>query len=218
MKKGIIFDLDGVLINSEQLWKDTMTAFCAQFGVLYTPAMRSNTMGTNATVWSNVLRDACHLDHTEWPLERVREQVLLPMQHAYEKNIALLPGALELLNSIREKRIPCALASGSSSTNILFIFNRFNLFPYFQAIVSGDHVQNNKPAPDIFLKAASYIGIDPSDCVGIEDSPNGVRAVKAAGMKCIAIPDPWLGPEEVFAIADRRETTLNSITLADLLE
>lgn len=218
MKKAIIFDLDGVLVNSEEVWKHMMTEFCAQFGVEYTPAMRARTMGTNNIEWSTVLREACHLDPQEWPLERVQHDVLLPMDRMYAEQLQLIDGAERLLSEVRAARIPCALASGSTSKNILSVFTRFNLFSYFDAVFSGDHVEKNKPAPDIYLAAARALNIPPQQCVGIEDSPNGVRSVKAAGMKCVAVPDPWLWEHEVFTQADRTVKTLNSLTLQDLLQ
>lgn len=217
MNKGIIFDLDGVLINSEEIWKQMMTDFCAQFHVEYTPEIRAKSMGTNAEEWSMVLRDACHLDHTTWPLERVQQEVLAPMEWWYDERLQLMPGAMELLQHIRNAEIPCALASGSSARNIVSVFNRFNLYPYFDAVFSGNHVTHNKPHPEIYLRAAEALRIDPRNCVGIEDSPNGIRAVSAAGMKSIAMPDPWMKDHDAFRVAHLTITRLEELSLDTLL-
>jgi sugar-phosphatase len=127
-----------------------------------------------------------------------------------------MPGFLGLITQIRARGLKTGLASGSSIAMITEVFDRFDLYQYFDVIVSSDSVQHAKPAPDVYLESARQLGCLPIDCTAIEDSPNGVRSVKAAGMKCIALPDSWVANDPAFQLADMNRKTLAHVTLADI--
>jgi len=217
MKKAVIFDMDGVIINSEDIWKDMLIAFFREHGGEYTKEMRAKLMGSNNAEWSRFIKDALHLG-SEWPVERVVQTIVERGKALYTTRLQLMPGFLPLITSIRAQGVRTGLASGSTIQVITEVFDRFDLHRYFDVIRSSDSVQACKPAPDVFLAAASDLGVTPSDCTGIEDSPNGVAAILAAGMTCIAVPDPWVHDHPLFTQAHIIRKTLADVTLQDVIQ
>ncbi len=215
MKRAVIFDMDGVIINSEDIWRDILQKFFTAHGGTYTPAMRAQMMGASAEAWTTFIRDTLNLGDA-WTQERILHETYERGVDVYTTQLQIMPGFHELADRIRTAGLKTGLASGSTVEMITTVFDRFHLYPYFDVIVSSDSVQHAKPAPDVYLEAASQLHVVPADCVGIEDSPNGVFSVKAAGMKCIALPDAWVADHPAFQKADVIRTTLADVTLEDV--
>ncbi len=133
-----------------------------------------------------------------------------------KEGVDAMPGLLDALKILQEQGIKMAIASSSTREIIDAAIKHLRLEDYFDVIVSGNEVESGKPAPDIFLKTAEKLGIQPKECVVFEDAASGVQAAKAAGMKCIAIPLPTEISNPEFAIADSILPSLTSVSIADL--
>jgi HAD superfamily hydrolase (TIGR01509 family) len=216
MKKAVIFDMDGVIINSEDIWKDMLIAFFAEHGGEYTWEMRAKLMGSNNEEWSRFIKETLRLGD-DWPLERVTKTIYERGVELYATRLQLMPGFIGLITRIRAKGLKTGLASGSTIEVITEVFDRFDLYQYFDVMLSSDSVEHSKPAPDVFLEVARQLHVQPEDCTGIEDSPNGVASILAAGMKCIAVPDAWVHEHPTFQKAHIIRQTLAEVTLEDAI-
>lgn len=197
--EALLFDMDGLLVDSEPLWWEVERAFvldrcggawtdeharaCVGRGVPSTLAMMSEVFGFAVDVTADAL-------------------VIIERFIGRAGDLALKPGSLEILAAARAKGLPLALASSSSHRLIAAVLARFSLAPMFGAIVSGETVPHPKPAPDIFLRAASKLGVAPSACVVLEDSLAGATAGRAAGMTVVAIPEGSPEGRGFEAVAD----------------
>lgn len=197
--RHIIFDLDGVLLDTEKLYTAATQAVVGEFGKTFDWALKSKMMGRHELEAAQLL-----IDELKLPIvaeEYLRRQ--LPIAEALFRSASELPGASAFVALLAERGH--ALAVGTSSTRRLFDLKTSHLawFSAFSAVISGDHpeVVHLKPAPDIFLAAARAIGGDPAHCLVLEDSPAGVLAARRAGMSVVAIPDPALSTER-FAEAN----------------
>lgn len=183
MLKAVIFDMDGVIIDSEPLHFETDTRIMRDLGIEITSEDLNRYVGlTNRAMWID-LKERYGLK------ESIDE--LIKIQSAY-KNEAVkrfdkgpIPGVRELLAELKSDNIKTAIASSSPVDFIDIVVDKLEIGNYFDAIVSGEEVKHGKPAPDIFLKAAEALGVEPDECVVIEDSTHGVAAASAARMKCI---------------------------------
>ena len=195
----VIFDLDGVLLDTEKLYTQATQAVVGEFGKTFEWALKSRMMRRDEL-------DAARVLVAELALPISGEEYLqrqLPIAEMLFRTAAEVPGAEAFVASLSERGH--VLAVGTSSTRKLYELKTGHhaWFSHFSGVVSGDHpeVRELKPAPDIFLAAARAIGGDPSRCLVIEDSPAGVSAARAAGMSVVAIPDLAL-PDERFTHAD----------------
>jgi pseudouridine-5'-monophosphatase len=195
----VIFDLDGVLLDTEKLYTQATRAVVSQYGRTFDWALKSRMMGRHEL-------DAARLLVTELALPITAEEYLrrqLPIAERLFQSAQEIPGAAAFVEKIAARRM--AMAVGTSSTLRLFELKTQHLpwFSAFSVIVSGDHpeVRQLKPAPDIFLAAARGLSADPALCLVIEDSPAGVSAARAAGMSVVALPDAAL-PDEHFRDAN----------------
>lgn len=212
---AIVFDMDGILVDTEKYWQQARIELARSVGQEWSLADQMHLMGSNTTEWVTYTRARLHLNHlTDTEVEAsVRDRLL----HYYETTLPLMPGAVEAVR-LSAAHYPTALASGSAHWAIEAIMRLTGLGDLFQVRVSADEVAHGKPKPDVFLEAARRLGVDPKQMVGIEDSGNGIRALKAAGMKAIAVPTPEIPlTAEVSAMADVLLPSLASYNLA-LLE
>jgi HAD superfamily hydrolase (TIGR01509 family) len=216
MKRAVIFDMDGVIINSEDIWRDILQQFFTAHGGTYTHEMRARMMGASTNEWTSFIKETLRLGDT-WTQERILQETYARGVSLYATQLQLMPGFLDLVKRIRANGIKTGLASGSSIAMITEVFDRFELYDYFDVIVSSDSVEHAKPAPDVYLETANQLRCAPEECTGIEDSPNGVRSVKAAGMKCIALPDSWVGEHPAFREADLVRPNLAQVSLEDVM-
>ena len=195
----VIFDLDGVLLDSEKLYTEATQRVVGEYGKTFEWSLKSSMMGRHELEAAELLVQTLELPITAE--EYLRRQ--LPIAEGLFRTASELPGAEAFVWELSQRGH--VLAVGTSSTRRLYDLKTGHLpwFKAFSAVVSGDHpeVRALKPAPDIFLAAARAIGGDPGRCLVIEDSPAGVLAARAAGMSVVAIPDAAL-PSERFAEAD----------------
>jgi HAD superfamily hydrolase (TIGR01509 family) len=192
MIKAVIFDMDGVMIDSEPLWEKTERILLAKRNIDYSPEYRDMIVGLNQKDSGKLLKDTFSLEESVDEIISERVDILTAI---YEKELELVSALSPLLETLRQRRYMLAVASSSPLRVINFVLDMFSLHGYFDAVVSGECTENGKPHPDIYLHAAERLGVDPSECVAIEDSINGVRSATAAGMYCIAIPDKRLSRE-----------------------
>lgn len=183
----VIFDMDGVIIDSEPHNKNHMILFLADHGVPKSEIDFEDISprGSSVRFTTNKLIDIFKLDYEEQELiDRIRQSYIAYLQKL--DDLDEIPGARKLINHLHAKGCKLALASSANPARIELFLTKLRLKRYFQTIVSGDEVKHSKPAPDIFLKAAQQLGSKPEKCVVIEDANFGITAAKAAGMKCIA--------------------------------
>ena len=183
--KAVIFDMDGVIVDSEPIYEQHLSSLLAKLGVERPELIQSSLKGVSTRDTSLMLIKTFDLKY------EVDELILLSRQ-AYLEHIDLLeelppiPGVVALVKHLRKSGYSLALASSASAKRIDLFLSKLGIKRLFPIIVCGDEVNRSKPAPDIFLLAAEKLGVKPSECAVIEDSRNGVLAAKAAGMKCIA--------------------------------
>lgn len=209
MVKAVIFDMDGIMIDSEPLWEKTERIMLGRKGIEYNPIYRDKIVGLNQNDSGKLLRETFNLPETVEEIIAGRIEILLGL---YETELELVPRLLPLLKELGESGLLLALASSSPIEVINFVLDTFSIGKYFTVVVSGDTVPLGKPHPGIYLHTANNLGIEPSECVVIEDSINGVKSAKRAGMICLAVPDKRLSLKE-FQIADLIVDSLNEVSL-----
>lgn len=198
--QAVIFDMDGVLVDSEVYWLQSRQEFAQSIGKVWTMDDQRLAMGRNTVEWAHVMRERLRLDMA---IDDIITEIKGRVIAHYEERLPLLPGAIEAVHAAAaEYRI--ALASGSPTEIIQRVMQLTGLDSVFEFMVYGDDQSNGKPAPDIYLETARLLNVAPQNCVGIEDSVNGVKALKAAAMYAIAVPSPGFTlPEDIAAMADR---------------
>lgn len=191
MPDAVIFDLDGVLLDSEQLWNRAKAEIVEQTGGRWREDAPQDMMGMSSTEWARYMHE-----ELEVPLEaqEINRRVVKRMEELYRTELPLLPGALQVVEATR-RRWPLGLASSSNREIIDLFLAEAELGDVFAATVSSEEVERGKPAPDVYLEAARRMGVRPEGSVAVEDSSNGLRAAVAAGMAVIAVPNPHYPPD-----------------------
>jgi HAD superfamily hydrolase (TIGR01509 family) len=189
---AIIFDLDGVLLDSEQRWNEAKEALVREAGGTWREEAPRVMMGMSSPEWSAYLRDDLGVQRD---LDAINDDVVRRMHESYEDGLPLLPGALDAVRALAAER-PLGLASSSNREIIDVFLERSGVGRLFGATVSSEEVARGKPAPDVYLETARRLGVDPLACVAVEDSANGLRAAHAAGMPVISVPNPHYPPDE----------------------
>ncbi len=205
MIDAVIFDLDGVLLQSEEVWDAVRERYVRERGGRYDDEVQRAMMGMSSTEWSRYLHE-----HAGVPVEpeQINDDVVGRMLAEYRRELPLIPGAVEAVRRIGE-RWPVGLASSSNRALIEAVLEASGLAPLLRVSVSSEEVARGKPAPDVYLEAARRLDVTPERCAAIEDSHGGIRAARAADMRVIAIPNPSYPPDdEALALAD---VTLRSI-------
>lgn len=209
---AVLFDLDGVLIDSEPLYTEATQAVVGRFGKVFDWSVKSEIIGRSSLEGAiyTIAALALPLSPEEYLAER---GVHLDRLFA---NVPLMPGAAELVQKLDELGVPIAVATSSTRRLYLQKTAPHACFSRFDAVVCGDdpRVRALKPAPDIFLVAASELGVDPARCLVVEDSLAGVAAARAAGARVVAVPDPNVDASR-YTQADRVLTSLNELDLAE---
>jgi HAD superfamily hydrolase (TIGR01509 family) len=202
---AVIFDLDGVLLDSEQVWDEVREQLTRERGGRWHENAQRDMMGMSSTEWSRYMRDVLGLPE---PPEEISAEVVRRLEDRYLRELPLLPGAREAVERLAA-RWPLGLASSSNREIIDLVLEVSGLAPLFRVTVSSEEVPRGKPAPDVYLEAARRLEIAPERCAAVEDSINGIRSAKAADMRVIAIPNPHFPPDaESLALAD---VTLGSL-------
>ncbi len=213
MIDAIIFDMDGLLVDSEPYWDQARKIMAAEAGIDWNSNDHKAVMGVSTQEWVEYM--IARLSLTISPAE-VEGTIISNMRNLYRERIPFLPGAEDSV-ALAAKHFPTGLASGSPRSLIETVTGSASLIGKFQAIFSGDEVSSGKPSPDIYLTTAEALGIAPEKCVCLEDSGNGILAGKNAGMKVIAVPDPRFAPSaEKLAQADIVLNSLQEFSLATL--
>jgi HAD superfamily hydrolase (TIGR01509 family) len=195
---AIIFDLDGVLLDSEQRWNEAKEALVREAGGTWLEKAPEVMMGMSSPEWSAYLRDDLGVQRD---LDAINDDVVRRMHESYEDGLPLLPGALETVRALAARWL-LGLASSSNREIIDVFLERSGVGDLFGATVSSEQVARGKPAPDVYVETARRLGVDPRACVAIEDSANGLRAAHAAGMPVVAAPNPQYPPgDDALALA-----------------
>ncbi len=204
--QAVIFDMDGVLIDSEPFWREAMCLEFNAMGQPMTEAIARETMGVRV---DEVVahRYAVHPWVGRTQAEVVEGIIGRVVKLVNEKG-KKLPGVDEAISLVRSRSLPLAIASSSPSALISAVADRLQLRSDFSVLYSAEAEAYGKPHPSVYLSTAAKLGISPERCLAIEDSVNGVIAAKAAKMKCIAIPELGLQNDARFGIADKKLRTL----------
>lgn len=197
---GVIFDLDGVLVDSEQLWDQIRREVVAENSGTWGPGATEAMMGMSTPEWSAYLVEQLGARTTP---DDIAHQVIERMAEHYRTDPPILPGAVPAVRAVTE-RYPTAIASSAPPRIIRAFLDTAGLGERIGTTVSSEQVGAGKPAPDVYLEAARGIRADPSTCAAVEDSASGLRAAAAAGMAVFAVPNPHFPPpQETLAAAHR---------------
>lgn len=209
MIEAVVFDLDGVLLQSEEVWDAVRERYVRERGGRYDEEVQRAMMGMSAPEWSRYL----HEDAGVWEdPEEINRDVVELMLEAYRRELPLLPGAEEAVRRTAAA-FPLALASSSNREIFEAVLELAGLADCFQATVSSEEVPHGKPAPDVYLEAARRLGVAPERCAAVEDSQAGIRSASSAGMRVVAIPNASYPPdEEALALADVVVDSLDDLT------
>lgn len=205
---AVVFDLDGVLLDSEQAWDEARRALVRERGGRWRPEAQRAMMGMSSPEWSRYLRDELGVDMAP---EDISRAVVERLVAGYRRHLPLLPGAVEAVRALAA-RWPLGLASSSNRPVIDLVLELAGLAGAFAATVSSEEVARGKPAPDVYLEAARRLGVAPEACVAVEDSTNGLRSAAAAGMRVVALPNRDYPPAaDALALAAVRLGSLDEL-------
>jgi HAD superfamily hydrolase (TIGR01509 family) len=196
--EAVVFDLDGVLVDSEAVWDEVRRLFTEENGGRWHKGAQRDMMGMSSVEWSRYVRDRLGV---RMEPERISAEVADRVAELYRERLPLLPGAVEAVRALATEW-PLGVASSSNRHVIDLVLDEAGIADEFRATVSSEEVGAGKPAPDVYLEAAKRLDVDPSACVAIEDSTNGIRSAHAAGMAVVAVPNKDFPPEpDALALA-----------------
>jgi HAD superfamily hydrolase (TIGR01509 family) len=195
---AVVFDLDGILVDSEQVWDDARRSLAAERGIAWPEGATHAMIGMSSPEWSRYMHEEVGLPESP---EEVNREVVAWMERLYRAELPVIDGAVEAVRRLGEA-FPLGLASSSNRPIIDLVLELAGLGDAFEATVSSEEVARGKPAPDVYLEALRRLGVAGSEAVAIEDSHSGIRAADAAGMRVVAIPNPHFPPDaEALALA-----------------
>jgi len=206
---AFVFDLDGVLVDSEQVWDAARRDVVAERGGTWKESATRDMLGMSAPEWSRYVVEELRVPMTP---DAVNGAVVDAMLREYDERLPLLAGAREAVERMAA-RWPLGLASSSNRPVIDLVLERMGVTARFAATVSSEEVGRGKPAPDVYLEAARRLGVDARECAAVEDSENGIRSAHAAGMRVLAIPNPHFPPApDALQLADAQLPDLDALT------
>jgi len=198
MIQAVVFDLDGVIVDTEQVWDDVREQLVRERGGRWHEGAQAAMMGMSSTEWSSYMHDELGL--AESP-EEINDEVVQRMLERYRQMLPLIDGSVDAVRRLAAE-FPLAVASSSNRPLIEAVLERAGIAELFAAVVSSEEVARGKPAADVYLEAARRIQVEPTRCAAVEDSSNGIRAAHAAGMRVLALPNShYLPAPEVLALA-----------------
>src|SRR5215469_12381577 len=189
--RAVVFDLDGVLVDSEPVWEQVRRGLVAERGGCWAPDAQRRIMGMSTPEWARYLSEDLGVG---LPPEQVAAAVIDLMAARYREHVPLMADAVEAVHRIAA-RWPLAVASSAPATLIETVLQSAGLRSCFTVVMSTEQVAHGKPAPDIYLAVTAALGCPPPDCAAVEDSSNGLRSAAAAGLRVIAIPQPEYPPD-----------------------
>ena len=199
MIEAVVFDLDGVLLDSEQVWDEAREQLAEERGGRWHDQAQKDMMGMSSTEWSRYMHERIGLPE---PPEEINREVVERLAAIYREHLPAIAGAREAVEGLAA-RWPLGLASSSNRELIHLTLELLGVKQLFAATVSSEEVARGKPAPDVYLEAARRLEVDPAHTAAVEDSNNGILAAKAAGMRVLAIPNRHFPPGgEALAEAD----------------
>jgi len=209
--EAVVFDLDGVLIRTEEIWDDVRDTFAREHGARYDASAQRAMMGMSSPEWSRYMHEELGIPD---PPADISAEVVRRMETRYRERLPVLPGAVEAVERVAA-RWPLGLASSSNRPLIDAVLELAGLERFFQVTVSSEEVARGKPSPDVYVEAARRLRVEPERCAAVEDSHSGIRSARAAGMRVVAIPNPSFPPdEEALAAADVVLASLAELTPA----
>jgi HAD superfamily hydrolase (TIGR01509 family) len=209
MIEAVVFDLDGLLLDSEQVWDEVREELVRERGGRWHDRAQKDMMGMSSPEWSGYMHEQLGL--TASP-EEIAAEVVRRMEARYRERLPIVPGAREAVERLAA-RWPLGLASSSNRPLIDLALDISGLASYFRTTVSSEEVARGKPAPDVYLEAAKRLGVDPANAAAIEDSHNGILSAAAAGMSVVTIPNRRFPPgDEALRQADVVLDSLDDLT------
>jgi HAD superfamily hydrolase (TIGR01509 family) len=208
--EAVVFDLDGVLVDSEHVWDEVREELARERGGRWHDRAQADMMGMSSPEWSRYMHDVIGLSESP---EEISDEVVRRLLTRYSEQLPLIDGAADAVIRLAGG-FRLALASSSNRVVIDSVLAESGLAPYFAVTASSEEVAHGKPAPDVFLEAARRLDVRRERCAGVEDSANGIQAAYAAGMRVIAIPNPrYPPPPDALALA---EVVLESVSELDI--
>jgi HAD superfamily hydrolase (TIGR01509 family) len=208
--EAVVFDLDGVLIDSEPVWAEVRRELTVANGGVWAPGAQEAMMGMSSLEWASFMRGQLGVRLAP---EAILDGVLARMLERYRGSLPLLPGATATVRRLAA-RWPLGLASSANRPLIDLVLAEAGLTGCFAVTLSTEEVGRGKPAPDVYLEAARRLGAAPERCAGVEDSTNGLWALHRAGMRVIAVPNPTYPPDpEALALAHAVLRNLSELTV-----
>ncbi len=206
MAEAVVFDMDGVIVESEQRWESVRRRLVLDSGRPYPEEATRIMQGMSAPEWETYLHDELGVPGS--PAE-IGRRVVAEIASSYRADLPLIPGADEAIRTLA-RRYPLAVASSSNRELIELALSLAGLADAFRVVVSSEEVERGKPEPDVYVEAASRLGVAAEDCAAVEDSSNGIRSAHAAGMRVVAVPNRAYPPaDDALELAD---VVLDSIT------
>jgi len=209
MIRAVVFDLDGVLVDSEPVWEQVRRGLVAERGGRWAPDAQRRLMGMSTQEWARYLSEDLGVGLSP---EQVAELVIDRMAARYTEQVPLLPGAVDAVHRMGG-RWPLGVASSSPPRLIETVLRLAGLRSWFTEVMSTEQVAHGKPAPDIYLAVTAELGFPPPDCAAVEDSSNGLRSAAGAGLRVIAVPQPEYPPDpDALAQASLVLSSLGELT------
>jgi HAD superfamily hydrolase (TIGR01509 family) len=211
---GVVFDLDGVLIDSEPVWEQVRRQVVAEYGGHWPPDAQSKLMGMSTQEWARYLSEDLGVG---LPPDRVADLVIERMAARYREHLPLMPDAVAAVHRLAA-RWPLGLGSSAPATLIRTVLTTAGLLDSFAVVMSTEQVAHGKPAPDIYLAVTARLGVSGGECAAVEDSTNGLRSAAAAGLAVIAVPHPSYPPDPgalaqaKLVLSDLTELTVSAVT------
>lgn len=209
MIAAVVFDLDGVIIDTEPVWERVRRRYVEERGGRWPADAQAKLMGMSTQEWSAYLAEEAGVGP---PPEQVADEVIERMAAEYRRHLPLIPGGVDAVRRVAS-RWPLAVASSSPRRLIRTVLELAGIADAFAVTASSEEVRHGKPAPDVYLEAARRLGVEPTHCAAVEDSSNGIRAAAAAGMQVIAVPRPEYPPaQDALAAAAVRLASIDELT------
>lgn len=208
--EAVIFDMDGLLVDSERVWEATRERVAREGGGRWHDDSQARMMGMSTPEWTRWMRDELGV---RMEPDRIRDAVLDRIEERYRDSVPLMPGADGAVRRMAERR-PLAVASSSARRLIELVLGTTGWAPLVREVVSSEEVARGKPSPDVYLEAVRRLGAEPALCVAIEDSTAGLRSAHAAGLAVVAVPEPDFPPApEALELAGATLSTLDELTV-----